>query len=51
MELHELVIKSHPELEAKFTFITVDTSDSQTKDFLEQNKLSSIKTRTFPYLV
>ena len=42
MELYELIIKTHPQLENQFIFITGDTSDANTRAFLEQNNLSYI---------
>jgi PAS domain S-box-containing protein len=42
MELYAKVMEIHPELKDKFIFITGDTSDTQTRIFLEQNKLSHI---------
>jgi hypothetical protein len=35
-------LEAHPELAGKFIFITGDTSDTNTREFLEQNKLSYI---------
>ena len=42
MELYAKVTEKHPELSSKFIFITGDTSDTQIRDFLEQNNLSYI---------
>jgi PAS domain S-box-containing protein len=42
MELYGKITEKHPELADKFIFITGDTSDTTTRAFLEQNKLSYI---------
>jgi DNA-binding response OmpR family regulator len=41
-ELYELMVKTNPSLANKFIFITGDTSDANTRAFLEQNKLAYI---------
>jgi PAS domain S-box-containing protein len=42
MELYAKIKEKHPELTGRFLFITGDTSDATTRDFLEQNKLPYI---------
>jgi PAS domain S-box-containing protein len=42
MELYAKVIEQHPEMKNRFIFITGDTSDAQTRVFLEQNNLPFI---------
>jgi signal transduction histidine kinase len=39
VEIHEKITLAHPELAGKFLFITGDTSDANTRDFLEKNEL------------
>jgi DNA-binding response OmpR family regulator len=40
MELYARIIDKHPELTGKVIFMTGDSSDSTTRAFLEQNKLT-----------
>jgi PAS domain S-box-containing protein len=42
MELYAKVIEQHPEMKNRFIFITGDTSDAQTRVFLESNNLPFI---------
>jgi DNA-binding response OmpR family regulator len=42
MELYGLIVTAKPEMANKFIFITGDTSDAQTREFLEQKKLTYI---------
>jgi signal transduction histidine kinase/DNA-binding response OmpR family regulator len=42
MELYTAIIEKHPEMKGKIIFITGDTSDANTRDFLEQNQLPYI---------
>ncbi len=42
IELYELMIKTNPRMANKFIFITGDTSDANTRAFLEHNKLAYI---------
>jgi DNA-binding NarL/FixJ family response regulator len=42
MELYNNIIAKHPEFVGKFIFVIGDTSDQNTRAFLEQNNLSYI---------